>query len=97
MIKSRIPNLASCAEMEISSPDLDEVLAPAFLQATTTSLRLLARWLLAAAREGAPLADSNRPGVPQNQLDVSREAKVGSVSETPEMPVQQAVQRRDQL
>ena len=51
------------------------------------SVHLLARWLVSAARKCAPVDD------PQNQLDVGSEAKVGSMSGTPEMPVQQAVQK----
>ena len=57
------------------------------------SLRLLSRWLLAAARKRAPVAHSGQPGDPQKRLDVVAEAKVGSEPENSGIPVKQALQR----
>ncbi len=54
------------------------------------SLRLLARWLISAARKGAPVADSGRSAEGQIVLDVARDTEVVSHPEAPEMPVQQA-------
>ncbi len=42
------------------------------------AFRLLARWLLSAARKGAPVADSGPVEGSQNRLDVAPGAKVGS-------------------
>lgn len=72
-----------CSEREVAASP--EMLAH--------SLRLLARWLLSAARKGALVAHSSPVEGSQNHLDVGSEAKVGSESEAGEMPVQQAVQR----
>ncbi len=42
------------------------------------ALRLLARWLISAARKGARVTDSTPVEGSQNRLDVARGAKVGS-------------------
>ena len=42
------------------------------------ALRLLARWLLSAARKGAPVADTTPLEGSNNRLDVGPGAKVGS-------------------
>jgi hypothetical protein len=67
--------------------------APRNQEGFNHALRLLSRWLVTAARKGAPVADSPPVDDPQNHLDVGSEAKVGSVSETAEMPVQQAFRK----
>ena len=41
------------------------------------SLRLLARWLVSAARKGAPAGDGSPPADPHNPLDVAADLKVG--------------------
>ena len=55
-------------ELEIASP-------PGNLE---HSLRLLACWLLSAARKGAPVVPTVPVEGSQNRLDVARRAKVGS-------------------
>ena len=57
------------------------------------ALRLLARWLVSAARKGAPTTDSHSGEGPQNCLDVARDTEVVSKPEAGAMPVQQAIQR----
>ena len=54
------------------------------------ALRLLSRWLVSAARKGAPVADSGPSAEGQIVLDVGPDAEVVSKPEAPEMPVQQA-------
>ena len=46
--------------------------------ALKNALRLLARWLLAAARKGAPVAHTSPVEGSRNRLDVARDPKVGS-------------------
>ncbi len=59
--------------------DLSEEEAPPRLsRARENSFRLLARWLLSAARKGAPVVDPRPVKDSQNRLDVARGAKVGS-------------------
>jgi hypothetical protein len=59
-------------------PSLDEVEMPADESGRTQALRLLARWLLASARKGAPVADTTPVEGSNNRLDVARDSKVGS-------------------
>lgn len=58
--------------------DLIETEIPGPRLALDHSLRLLARWLIAAARRGAPVVGSRPAEDSQNRLDVGRGAKVGS-------------------
>ena len=58
-----------------------------------SGFRFLARWLVAAARNGAPVADSGPSAEGQIVLDVARDTEVVSKPEAPEMPVPQAFQR----
>ncbi len=67
--------------------------APAQSTAGEHTLRLLARWLVSAARKGAPVAGSGRSAEGQIVLDVGPDAEVVSNPEAPEMHVQQAFQR----
>ena len=52
--------------------------APAQSTAGEHALRLLARWLVSAARKGAPVADSGRSAEGQIVLDVGPNAEVVS-------------------
>lgn len=71
----------------------EEVECPKASESSIYALRLLARWLVSAARKGTPMAVSGYENAPQKRLDVGGKAKVGSVVETPEMPAQQALQK----
>ncbi len=84
--------------IELSSEKLEveELEAPPPTDAIANrALRILARWLVSAARKGAPVADSGLPAEGQIVLDVARDTEVVSKPEAPEMPVQQAFQRGD--
>ena len=73
--------------------DWNESEAPAQSMTGEHALRLLARWLVSAARKGPPVADSGRSAEGQIGLDVASDTEVVSDPEAPEMPVQQAFQR----
>jgi hypothetical protein len=71
------------AKANLTIPDSDasawtEIDAPAEPVLRERSLRLLTHWLIAAARKGAPVADSIPVEGSQNRLDVGPGAKVGS-------------------
>jgi hypothetical protein len=57
------------------------------------ALRSLARWLVSAARKGAPVAELGPIESSQNCLDVPRDTEVASKPEAGELAVQQAIQR----
>ena len=83
----------SRSEPDLPLPLLSEQSVPAISSTGLESLlRLLARWLVAFARKGPPVADSGPIAGAQNCLDVARDTEVVSDPETPEMPVQQAFQ-----
>ncbi len=58
--------------------EFDEMVVPPVDAVTNGALRFLARWLLSAARKGAPVVDSRPVEGSQNRLDVRPGAKVGS-------------------
>ena len=81
---------------ETPIPAFEEgIIAPPSPLALDRSLRLLAKWLISAARKGAPVADSGRSAEGQIELDVGPDAEVVSDPEALEMPAQQAFQRGD--
>lgn len=74
--------------------DLEEaVVPPSDSYSFEQAVRMLAHWLVSAARKGAPGPHSSPGEGPQNCLDVARDPKVVSKPEAGAMPVQQAVQR----
>lgn len=80
-------------QVVISDLEWGEIEAEPWPEGSSQSLRLLARWLVAAARKGAPVAVSGGGAEGQNALDVAPDAEVVSDTETDRMPVQQAFQK----
>lgn len=65
-------------DLSIIVDESDEVVPVPSPRIHEGSVRLLARWLLSAARKGPPAADSSPVEGSQNRLDVGPGAKVGS-------------------
>ncbi len=83
-----IARLSSPVDPILAEAGTDPNPSPLYVEEQTTpstsasglehSLRILARWLVFAARKGSPVADSSPVEGPQNRLDVGPAAKVGS-------------------
>lgn len=73
------PQPSPAGDREVLTGVIKEATVPCLSRHMLESgLRLLARWLVSAARKGAPVADSSPIEASQNPLDVARDTEVVS-------------------